>query len=51
MLVEFVDEAVLAIFGIVSAQSQVAADMPLRQSLAQNQKSPPITATVFFRRL
>jgi hypothetical protein len=45
--VEIVIGAVFLIFGFVSAQSQVAADTLLRQSLAKNQKSSLSTATLF----
>jgi hypothetical protein len=49
--VETLNGAVFLIFGFVSAQSQVAADMLLRQSPAKNQKASLSTATVFFKRL
>ena len=45
--VETAAGAVFLVFGVVSAQSQVAADMLLRQSLAKNQKSTLSMATLF----
>jgi hypothetical protein len=45
--VETVAGVVFLIFGFVSAQSQVAADMLLRQNLAKNQKSSLSTAIEF----
>jgi hypothetical protein len=44
-------EAVFLGFGFVSAQSQAAAGMLLRQSLAKTQKSSLQTATVFLKTL
>ena len=44
-------EAVFLVFGFVSAQAQVIEDMPLRQSLAKNQKSSLRTATSFLSML
>jgi len=43
--------AVFLGFGVVSAQSQVAADMLLRQSLAKTQKSSLRMAAVFLETL
>jgi hypothetical protein len=50
-MLEIVNEAVFLIFSFVSAPSQAAADMLLRQSLAKNQKSSLSTATGFLERL
>jgi len=44
-------EAVFLDSGFVSAQSQVTADMFLRQSLARIQKFSSQTATTFFKTL
>jgi hypothetical protein len=44
-------EAVFLGFGFVSAQSQAAAGMLLRQNLAKTQKSSLQTATLFIKTL